>query len=214
MSLILHMHPFSSYCMKVLIPLYEHAIMHEKVLVDLGDPASTAAFRALAPMARMPALEDKARGVVLTESTIIIEYLDQHYGGPVPLIPHDRDLALATRFWDRFSDNFVMTPMQKIVTDNLRPEGSGDAFGVNDARMILRNAYVQLDTRMSNRTWVAGDNFTLADCALAPALHYANMVEPLAVHSSLDTYFKRLTSRPSFARALKEAEPYLHFFPA
>ncbi|MDO8290577.1 MAG: glutathione S-transferase family protein [Parvibaculum sp.] len=214
MSLILHMHPLSSYCMKVVTPFYEMGVAHEKALIDFGDEASAAAFRALAPMSHMPVLEDRARGQVLPESSVIIEYAQTHYAKSALMIPRDPELALATRLWDRFSDNFVMTPMQKIVTDNLRPEGSHDPFGVGSARTMLRNAYVQLDARVSDKTWATGEAFSLADCALAPALWYANKVEPLAAHKSLDAYLKRLIVRPSFARTLEEAEPYLKFFPA
>lgn len=215
MTLILHMHPLSSYCMKVLIPFYEMGVMHEKAMIDFGDPVSEAAFRALWPMAHMPVLEDKARGQVLPESSIIIEYVQTHYAGSVPMIPRDPELALATRLWDRFSDNFVMTPMQKIVTDNLRPDDGHDPFGVNQARETLRRAYGQLEARLEHGgSWIVGEFFSLADCALAPALWYANKVEPLTAHKSLDAYLKRLVARPSFARTLEEAEPYLKFFPA
>ena len=214
MSLTLHMHPLSSYCIKVVTAFYETGLVHDKAMVDLGDPASAARFRALWPMGLMPVLEDVSRGKVMPESSVIIEYAELNYAGPVKLIPHDPVLALETRLWDRFSDYFVMTPMQKIVTDNLRPEGSHDPFGVGQARETLRKAYAQLEARLTERTWVMGDFFSLADCALAPALWYANKVEPLNSYRSLDAYLNRLIARPSFARALEEAKPYLHNFPA
>lgn len=214
MTLILHMHPLSSYCMKVLIAFYENGVPHEKAEVNFGDPASAAAFRALAPMSHMPVLEDKARGEVLPESSVIIEYLGQHYAGPVHLIPHDREEALTARLWDRFSDNFVMTPMQKIVTDNLRPDDGHDPFGVNSARETLRRAYGVLEARVADKTWAAGDDFTIADCALAPALWFANKVEPLGDYKALSAYLKRLVARHSFARAIEEGAPFMKFFPA
>jgi len=189
-------------------------VPHEKAEVNLGDPASAAAFRALAPMSHMPVLEDKARGLVLPESSAIIEYLSLHYEGPVPLIPRDKDEALTARLWDRFSDGFVMTPMQKIVTDNLRPEGSHDPFGVNAARETLRRAYAVLDERVAGQAWAAGDDFSIADCALSPALWYADKVEPLGDHKSLSAYLKRLVARHSFARSIEEAQPFMQFFPA
>ena len=214
MSLVLHMHPLSSFCHKVLIALYENDTPHEKHMIDLGDPESAAAFRALWPMMRMPVLRDEARDLTLPESTIIIEYLQRFYPGPTAFIPEDTVAALQTRLADRFFDGFVMQPMQKIVTDNLRPDADRDTFGVAQARDILRNAYDILEGQMATRRWAIGDAFTLADCAAAPALFYAARVEPFGSRHNLQNYYDRLAERPSFMRTLKEAEPYLHMFPA
>lgn len=214
MSLELHFHPLASFCHKVLIPLYENGTAFEPHLVDLGDPTSRAAFAALWPMAKMPVLVDRAAGRTVAESTIIIEYLDRHHPGPVRLVPSDPDLARETRFRDRFYDLYVHEPMQKIVTDRLRPQGQGDAFGVEAARKTLRVAYRMIDAEMATKRWAMGDDFGMADCAAAPALFYAAKVEPFAAdHPHLAAYFDRLLARPSYTRVLEEAEPYFRLFP-
>ncbi len=116
--------------------------------------------------------------------------------------------------WDRFHDFYVHEPMQKIVGDSLRPEGGKDATGVAQAREQLRRSCDILEARMSGREWMVGDAFGLADCAAAPALFYANTVEPFAdTHPLLVAYLARLMRRPSFARVLEEAEPWFAMFP-
>ncbi len=126
MALTLHMHPLASFCQKALIALYENDTPFESHVVDLGDTAASAAFKALWPMGKMPVLRDEARDRTVAESSIIIEYLDQHYPGATRLIPADPELALQARFGDRFYDLYVHEPMQKIVTDRLRPARTND----------------------------------------------------------------------------------------
>jgi glutathione S-transferase len=211
-SLTLWSHPFASYCQKVLIALYEGAIPFETVLVDLGDPDSRAAFAALWPVALMPVLRDGDR--TIPESSIIIEYLARHHPGERPMLPGDPDLARETRLQDRFFDLYVSTPMQKIVGDRLRPAGARDPFGVDAARKSLATAYGMIEARMASRTWAMGDAFTMADCAAAPALWYADLVAPLGhAHPHTRAYLDRLRARPSCARVLEEAEPYRDNFP-
>jgi glutathione S-transferase len=214
MSLQLHMHPLASFCQKVLIALYEHGTPFTPRLVDLGDAAASARFKALWPIGKMPVLRDDMRDRTIAESSIIIEYLDQHYPGVTPLIPSDPELALQTRFGDRFYDLHVHEPMQKIVTDRLRPPGMNDAYGVEQARALLQTSYAMIERLMQSSTWAAGDAFTMADCAAAPALFYASKVAPFEkTHPRLAAYFSRLMERPSFARVRREAEPYLGLFP-
>lgn len=213
MSLELHFHPLASFCHKVLIALYENATPFEPHFIDLGDPASRAAFAALWPMAKMPVLVDGARGRTVAESTIIIEYLARYHPGPVRLVPADPDAAREARFRDRVLDLYVHQPMQKIVTDRLRPEGQRDGLGVEEARRTMRTAYAMIDGWMAEGPWAMGEDFGLADCAAAPALFYAAKVEPFTEHESLSAYFDRLMARPSFARVLAEAEPYFRLFP-
>lgn len=214
MALHLHFHPLASFCHKVLIALYENDTAFTPHIVDLGDPASRAAFEALWPMAKMPVLHDDARGETVPESTIIIEYLAQHHPGAVPLLPADPDLAREVRLWDRLSDHYVHHPMQKIVTDRLRPAGQNDASGVEAARAMLRQAYAMLDARLATRRWAVGESFSMADCATAPALFYAAKVEPFDTgQPHLAAYFDRLMTRPSYVRVLEEAEPYFKLFP-
>ena len=214
MSLKLHYHPLASFCHKALIALYENGTPFEPVIVDLGDPESSTKFRALWPMAKMPVLEDTARGRIVPESTIVVEYLDRFYPGPTRLVPEEPDLAWQTRLWDRFYDCYVQEPMQKIVLDRLRPEGNRDQHGVEQAKKQLLSAYDMLEGEMRSKTWAMGEIFTMADCAAAPALFYANAVVPFGEqHGNAAAYLDRLMARPSFARVLEEAAPYFKNFP-
>ena len=214
MHLRLYSHPFASFCQKVLIALYEHDTPFEQQVVDLGDPQQAAALKALWPIGRFPVLHDEKNGDVVAESSIIIEYLDQRHARGERLVPADRDAALEVRRWDRFFDTYVMEPMQKIVTDRLRPDDGHDSIGVAQARQLLDTAYDILDDVLASRTWAAGETFSLADCAAAPALYYAALVQPFApAHAHLAAYYARLAARPSFARVVAEAAPYRHLFP-
>jgi glutathione S-transferase len=214
MALTLHFHPLSSFCMKVLIALYENDTPFEPHLVDLGDPTSSAAFKQLWPIAKMPVLRDDARDRTVPESSIIIEYLAQNYPGRIELVPADPDLARQTRLRDRFYDLYVQEPMQKIVGDRLRPAGAQDPFGVEQARALLQTAYGMIEQDMASRSWAMGDVFSMADCAAAPALFYANRVLPFeAGHLNAARYLGRLMERPSFARVVEEARPYFGLFP-
>jgi glutathione S-transferase len=214
MALTLYFHPFSSFCQKVLIALYEKDVPFEPHVVDLGDPAASAAFRELWPIGQFPVLHDGEGDLTLPESTIIIEYLAERFPDGTPLIPEDTELALQVRLWDRFFDLHVGVPMQKIVTDRIRPAGKGDAFGVEQAKAQLRTAYRLIDAQLSSRRWAVGDAFTLADCAAAPSLYYANLALPLGPENgSTARYLERLLARPSFARAAEEARPFRHLFP-
>jgi glutathione S-transferase len=214
MSLKLYFHPLASFCHKALIALYENGIPFEPVIVDLADQASSAAFRAVWPMAKMPVLRDDARDRTVAESTIVIEYLDAFYPGPTRFLPSDPDRLWQARMWDRFYDHYVQEPMQKIVTDRLRPAGASDAYGVEQAKAQLQHAYGLLELELGAKTWMMGEALTLADCAAAPALFYANTVVPFdEPHRKLAAYLGRLMARPSFARVLEEAQPYFGLFP-
>jgi glutathione S-transferase len=215
MSLTLHFHPLSSYCQKVLIALYEKGTPFERQIVNLGDPESAAAFRRLWPVGKMPGLHDSAGDRAIPESSIIIEYLEQNYPGGTPLIPAEPAAALHTRLADRFYDLHVHDPMQRIVGDRLRPEDRRDPYGVEMAKARLRASYAIVDNEMAKqaRTWATGDAFTLADCAAAPPLFFANRLVPFAGHRHLAAYFDRLSRRPSVARTFSEAEPFLKLFP-
>jgi glutathione S-transferase len=214
MALELYFHPLASFCHKALIALYENGTPFEPIVVDLMDEASSAAFRAIWPMAKMPVLRDQARDRTVAESTIVVEYLDAYYPGATRFLPEDPDVAWQTRMWDRFFDHYIQHPMQTIVTDRLRPAGSSDALGVEQARVQLHQAYAVIEQEIGAKTWMIGDAFTLADCSAAPALFYANTVAPFgATQTSLAAYLGRLMSRPSFARVLEEAEPYFALFP-
>jgi glutathione S-transferase len=212
MALTLYAHPFSSYCQKVLIALYENAISFDLRMIDFGDENVVAELAALWPLKRMPLLVDDGRPIM--EASIIIEHLGLHHPGPVALLPSVAKNALDVRFMDRFFDNYVMTPMQRIVFSHMRPPEDRDPQTEDDARALLTTAYRWLDTQLDGREWAAGTSFSLADCAAAPSLFYADWVHPIAAEfPRAQAYRRRLLARPSFARAVDEARPYRHFFP-
>lgn len=214
MTLTLHAHPLASYCHKVMIALYENGTPFELAMVDLSSEAAAAAFRKISPMGKMPALVDAARGTEVWESTAQIEYLAAFYPGAVSFIPPDADSAWRTRMWDRFYDNYVHEPMQRIVADRLRPEDKRDAEAVSQFQAQLRQAYAVVESEMAGRIWAMGDAFTLADCAAAPALFYANILVPAGPgYPAVAAYVERLMRRPAYARVLQEAGPWFRYFP-
>ncbi len=213
-DLILHYHPLSSYCQKALVALYEHGVPFTPKLVNLQDAEERAAMCALWPIGKFPLLEDRTRREVVAESSIVIEYLDQHYRGAAALIPAEPAQALRARHFDRVFDLYVHQPMQKIVGDRLRPEGSKDPYGVAEARRTMDTAYGIIDRELAQGGWVLGENYSLADCSASPALGYADMAHPIGrEYPNTRRYLERLRQRPSYARALREAEPYLHMVP-
>jgi glutathione S-transferase len=206
----LYAHPFSSYCQKALVALYENGTPFAYRMIEDAD--ASAELADLWPMKRFPVLADGERTVI--EASCIIEYLDLHYPGPVRLLPADPKAALEVRMMDRFFDNYISTPQQKVVADRLRPEDVRDPHGVAEARAMLDTAYAWLDQRMAGRTWAAGAHFSLADCGAAPFLFYADWTHRIdAGFSHVHAYRARLLARPSFARAVDEARPYRHYFP-
>ena len=210
MSLTLYSHPFSSFCQKVLIPLYENDTPFTyRHLEDAGAGEERAAPW---PFGRFPVLVDDGR--MVAESTIIIEHLGLHHPGPVRLIPEDPKAALEVRFMDRFFDFYVMNEMQKPVAESIRPDSSRKDEALAVASVALETAYGWLEARLDGRTWAAGDEFTLADCAAAPSLFYADWVHQIgAAFPKVRAYRSRLLDRPSFARAVEEARPYRGYFP-
>jgi glutathione S-transferase len=214
MALKLYFHPLASYCWKPLIALYENDTPFEPVVVDLGNAESRAAFFALWPIGKFPVLRDEARAQTVPESSIIIEYLAKYYPGPSPLVPNDPDLAREARLLDRFYDSYVMDHMQKIVGDRIRPGDKRDSFGVEQAKAALGVSYGVCEQALAGKAWAMGKSFSMADCAAAPALYYADKVVPLGgLYPNTAAYLRRLCARPSFARVLREAEPYFKYFP-
>jgi glutathione S-transferase len=210
MALILHSHPLSSYCHKALIALYEAGTPFEARMVDFGDPAGRAAFQAISPFGKIPALRDEARDRTVFETSIIIEYLDRHYPGAHPLLPADPDARLDVRLWDRIFDLYVMTPLQAAVAGII----AGGSEPAPETVAALDAAYPHIERHMTGRTWAVGDAFSLADCAAAPALFYARCVSPIDQRfPAVAAYFERLIARPSVARVLVEAQPFLQYFP-
>jgi glutathione S-transferase len=212
MQPVLYAHPFSSYSQKVLIALYENATPFTFRVLGPDDPSAFVELQALWPLTRFPVLVDGGR--TLIEATIIIEHLALHHPGPVRLIPQDGAAALEARLMDRVFDNYVMTPMQTAVADALRPAKDRDPYGVTAAKALLERCYRWLDGVMAKRVWAAGDTFSLADCAAAPSLFYADWVHEIdAAFGHLRAYRARLLARPSIARAVDEARPFRKLFP-
>ena len=215
MALTLYFHPLSSFCQKALIALYENGTPFTPQKVDLMDEKENSAFKQIWPVGKFPVLRDEKNGKTIPESTSIIEYLARHYPGSVQLVPKNADQALTVRAQDRFYDLNVHLLTQKVITDRLRPAGQNDTFGCGHTRALLQTALGIIDKDMARKTWAAGEAFTMADCAAAPSLFYYNMaVTPLAgSFDNVAAYLDRLVKRPSYARALKEAEPFLKYVP-
>jgi len=212
MTLQLYAHPFSSYCQKVLTALYENNTPFDLKILDQQAPENFAELANLWPIKKFPVLVDGGRAVI--ESSIIIEHLALYHPGPIGLIPSDPKQALAVRFMDRFFDSYVMTAMQKPVFAALRSDASRKEEAVAEACQALDIAYAWLEKKLTGQTWAAGEHFTMADCAAAPSLFYADWVHQIGPDfPSVQTYRSRLLARPSFARAVDEARPYRSYFP-
>lgn len=213
MSFTLWYHPYSGYGQKAATAAYELGLPFELRVVDHTDEALMAEFRGISPFAKMPALVD-AEGRAFHESSIVIEWMDRQAGGG-RLIPRDPDAALETRAVDRVIDHYAGGPMNRIVSEKFRPEGSRDPFGSEQEARVLAQAWDWLEDRLGDgRTWGAGETFTMADCAAAPILTYGRRLVPFGDRPRLKAWHGRLMARPSFRRALEDAAPYGDLMPA
>ncbi|MCW3016934.1 MAG: glutathione S-transferase [Solirubrobacterales bacterium] len=212
-QLVLHQHPFAAFCWKPLIALHELELPFRPHLVDGEDGRRDLAR--VWPLASIPVLRDETADLTLPQSSTIVEYLDRLASPTGRLIPQDHDRALQARLWDRIVDDYIARPMQTIVGDSLRSEEDRDATGVAQARGTLDQAFALLEARLRDQEWAAGDAFTIADCAAAPALFYARVVHPWdeAQRQDLTRYYRALTHRPSIRRVIDDARPYRHLFP-
>lgn len=210
MSLQFFGHPFSSYTQKVLIALWADERPFEYRVISPEHPDNFEELKRHSPFGQFPLLIDE--GVAVFESTPIIEHLQAHHPGTGKWIP-EGETGRRVRFLDRFFDLHVMYNMQSVVADALRPEGSRDPYGVTRARERLNTAYDWLETQIDGE-WAAGTMFTLADCAAAPSLFYADWVERIgSARPNLASYRARLLAHPVVARAVDEGRPYRAFFP-
>jgi glutathione S-transferase len=210
MTITFYEHPLSSYVQKAKTAFYEKDIAFETKMLDGSEPVA-GEFAALWPIRRFPVLVDD--GQLVFEATGIIEYLDARFPGTARLVPADPLLAAEVRMWDRFFDNYVSYPQARLVLMAIKREPD-DGKGGAAWKSMLETSYALLERRMTGRTWAAGESFSLADCAAAPALLYADWTHPIpARFTSLHAYRRRLLARPSYARALNEARPYRHLFP-
>lgn len=205
-------HPFSSYTQKLLIALHENATPYELRTIGPDAPQVVAEWLARWPLALFPVLVDG--DATVAESSIIIEHLQIHHPGPVRLLPVDAAAALPVRFLDRFFDLHVMDPVQHAVRGAMTGDATKRAEALALTAQKLDRAYAWLDAELKGRTWAAGEAFTLADCAAAPSLFYADWTHPIpAEFAVLRAYRARLLARPSFARAVDAARPLRHLFP-
>jgi len=210
MTLTVYLHPFSSYSQKAKTALYEKDAEFETKLLDGSDPVA-GEFAALWPIGKFPVATDGGR--LLFEATGIVEHLEVRFPDRRPLIPRDPALAAEARMWDRFFDNYISYPQQRLVYAALGREPD-DGEGGARWKAALDTAYAILDRRMAGREWAVGEEFGLADCAAAPSLLYADWSYPVAERfADVRAYRTRLLARPSYARALDEARPYRHLFP-
>lgn len=214
MSLTLYFHPLSSFCWKSLVALYETGIPFNPHLVNLGDPESKAQFLKIWPLGQFPVLRDDAKQRTIPQSSAIFDYLAIADPKAKTIFPSDALELMEARRWNDFFDAYVQVPMQKVVGDCLRAKEVRDPYGVAEAHEMLKKAYDILESHLESLVWCAGDSFSIADCAACPALFYGNKVEPIgAARPILNAYLMRLERRPSFERVLKEAEPWMKYFP-
>jgi glutathione S-transferase len=212
MALKIYGHPFSSYTQKALTALYENDTPFEFLNLSPDNPEVYAEFARRWPIRKFPLLVDGGRQVM--EATSIIEYLAVRHPGASRLIPADAGTAVDVRMLDRFFDNYINGPQQRIVYNQLRPEANRDPYGVDEARTALETAYAWLDRHMTDHEWAAGGSFSLADCAAAQALFYADWTHPIGKQfPNVHAYRARLLQRPSFARCVEGGRPYRHLFP-
>lgn len=205
-------HPFASFCWKALIALYERAVPFEFLMVDADHPENVEAVNRLTPTGQFPVLVDGARAVV--ESAAIIEYLDLHHGDAPPMVPSSPRVAIEARQMDGIFDDYVMTPLSRMVFNVIRDEDKRDPHLAGEAKAMLDKSYAWLDRRMEGREWAANDTFGIADCAAAPALFYAHWGHPIPQSlAALRDYRARLLARPSVARVVDEARPWREIFP-
>ena len=211
MTIELFIHPFSSYCQKAITAFYENDIPFAARELEPGGGPNQDELHRLWPIGKFPLLREGDR--VVPEATSIIEYLHVHHPGPVRLIPDDPDAAIEVRLLDRFFDNYVAAPQQKLIFDRIRPEEQRNPADVADGRAMLDKAYAWLDERMATREWAAGD-FSMADLSAGPQLFYADWTWPMdGRFPNVAAYRQRLMARPAFARAIDEARYFRSFFP-
>jgi glutathione S-transferase len=212
MTIELYGHPFASFVWKPLIALYERDVPFTFRMVDPDHPGNQARIAALSPTGQFPALIDGDREI--TQSNAVIEYLDLFHGDGRPMVPEDAHEALDARMMADVFDDYVHAPMQRIVGNALRHEDERDPRGVADAHALLDRCYDWLESRLQAKAWATCGRFTIADCAAAPALFYADWVHPITERRhALAAYRARLLARPSVARVVDEARPYRSFFP-
>ena len=212
MTPALYGHPLSSFTWKALIAAYERDVAFEFRMLDPDHSENLARIGTLTPTGQFPAVVDGEREIV--ESNAVIEYFDLFHGRGEPMVPQDRREALEARMLTEVFDDYVHLQVQRIVGNALRAPAERDPTGVEYAHGLIERCYLWLEKRLPAGQWASCGRFTIADCAAAPALFYADWVHPIGEHlPKLAAYRARLLSRPSVARTVDEARPYRHLFP-
>lgn len=200
--------PLSTYSQKTLIALHEKEVDFEPIHIDLRDPAQREKYRKVYPLGKIPLLVREDDWLV-PESTIIIEYIDTHFDAGQQLIPEDRDKARQVRFMDRMNDLYLNESITTLLFQSWKPEGNRDQERMDAARFRAGVMYDYLNKSLEGKDWLMGE-FSMADCAAAPPLLYAQQVFPFDAHANIVTYWERLKTRPSYRKVLTEAQPYLN----
>ena len=203
----LYFYPLSSYSQKVLTALYEKNVEFTPEMIRLDDAEERAKYRELYPLGKVPllVLDD---GYMIPESSIIIEYVDTHHEG-ARLIPSDPDSSRRTRFYDRMYDLYLNDSVTSLVFEGFKPEDERDQKTLEKANFRIDVMYGYMDDHFAESTWTMGDDFTMADCAAAPALFYAQQYAPFTGRTNIESYYARLAERASFARVIEQTRPYL-----
>jgi len=204
----LYYFPLSTYSQKALMAFYEKDVSFSPQLVDLRDETKRKEYRKIYPLGKIPLLI-RDDGWTIPESTIIIEYLEGHFDTGTRLIPRDVDRARQTRFFDRMYDLYLNDPVVTLLFESWKPEANRNSEAIERARFRAGVMYDYMDRHLGNGQWTLGEEFTMADCAAAPALLYAQRVFPFEERKNIRAYWERLSARPSWKRVLAEAEPYL-----
>ena len=205
----LYVNPLSTYSHKAMIACHEAGVDVELEVINLMDEAAKKAYREIYPIGKVPCLiaDD---GHMIPESTIIIEYLNQEHGAN--LIPADPTAARQTRFRDRMLDNYLSDAIGTLFFQNMRPEDQRDKERVDQANFHASTMYAYLEGDLANKTWIMGDEFSLADCAAFPPLFYAPKLAPFAGNANIEAYWKRLAARPSIVKVMEMAMPAIQAF--
>ncbi|MBF2006419.1 MAG: glutathione S-transferase family protein [Chlorogloeopsis fritschii C42_A2020_084] len=191
--------PASSYSQRVLIALYEKGINFTPIEVNLFNPEARSRYIQVNPFGKIPTLVTD-QGQVIIEAAIIIEYLEQYCQNEPRLIPKDPELALKVRLLERVIDIYINGGREVLFANTQRPSEERNSKGVVKAKRLLETGCALLDERLQGHTWLAGEEFSLADCAAAPTLTYLRIVYSYKHLPALTDYVRRLESRPSVMR--------------
>lgn len=198
----------STYSQKVLIGLYEKDTAFTPHLVDLSDPEARAEYVKLYPFGKLPLLV-RDDGRMIPESSIIVEYIDNQFEQEPILIPRDPELARRARFMDRMCDLYLNDPVVNLIFESWKPEDEQNRELISKSSERIGTMYRFMDDQLSSSPYLAGETFSIADCAAMPVLFYANSFAPFGGFDNIFRYWEEVSSRPSFVRLKQEAEPYI-----